>query len=88
MCVILVDEKTVWLEGFWSELFQKSSEQNSLQCYESGILVFEQHCHCRDCGEFISGEYRFAQHRAYEHDDWTLIEKYHAERWKLLEGRK
>jgi len=72
------------LTAIESELFQEAYETNSLDIYKSGVLVLEQHSHCRDCGKFISGEYHYAQHRAYEHDDWALVENYHAKSWKVM----
>lgn len=32
---------------------------------------------CPDCGRYIEGDYRYAMHRAFKHDDWTLLDKWY-----------
>lgn len=37
---------------------------------------------CPDCGRSFSGEFQYAVHRAYKHDDWKLLDEWYKKRGK------
>jgi len=37
---------------------------------------------CPDCGRTIEAGYKYAVHRAFKHDDWTLLDRYYEQKGK------